>query len=281
MTNFQARSGARSGSRFSAVVVPAIAALPAVALVAAVAAFTLPNEPSDQPFLDRVVASVTATPSTEDASVPGIASEKAAGAAAAKPVSYSTMVVSDRVVATGPDDWLVLTSGQDTLKLHPDTAVVVAKPEPVRTRIQLRSGTVEVAVGKRAAGESFEVQTRYLVAIVKGTKFEVSTTRGASAVSVTEGRVLVRAIDSGDGVDVTPGQTAIVSSANPDDPEIIDTPIGGATAAAAAAGLAALEDAQPAPASSMSGTGSAGGGGHGSATANHAWRPRFNNTSTE
>ena len=57
------------------------------------------------------------------------------------------------------------------------------------------------------------VLTPYLVAVVNGTKFNVTVGRNSAEVSVQEGRVAVRALRSGRYVDVSAGQKATVDAA--------------------------------------------------------------------
>src|SRR5512145_1953932 len=105
-------------------------------------------------------------------------------------------------------------------------------------------GTVHVKGGKRAPGRTFSVETRFLVATVKGTEFDVTADDDAAAVSVSEGTVAVQSAGGNRAVDVTPGRTA-VASADDDDatPDLGATPAGGAPEAAKAAGKSAKDKA--------------------------------------
>ena len=94
---------------------------------------------------------------------------------------------------------------------------IPARRSPLRSignrapSVRLITGTVRAKVAKRKKGQTFDVRTLMLVATVKGTEFEVSATAKASAVSVYEGRVAVKAAARVGGVDVTPGKTATVT----------------------------------------------------------------------
>ena len=139
----------------------------------------------------------------------------------------------DRVIA-GNAGRTVATSGNDILKLEPNTAITVDAQKPA-TVIELLDGTLYVKAGKRQDGDTLSVETQYLVATVKGTEFAVATTDAGTAVSVTEGVVSVRSTRVGQAFDVMPGQTALVSSVHGLLPTIVATPANGGTAALEAA----------------------------------------------
>jgi hypothetical protein len=139
----------------------------------------------------------------------------------------------DRVIA-GNASRTVATSGNDILKLEPNTAITIGARKPA-TIIELLDGTLHVKAGKRQDGDTLSIETQYLVATVKGTEFVVATTDAGTAVSVTEGVVSVRSTRVGQAFDVMPGQTALVSSVHGSLPTIVATPTAG--------GMAALEAA--------------------------------------
>ena len=149
----------------------------------------------------------------------------------------------DAIVTKGGET-RVLRLGRDILELYPSTAVAIEQTGP-DTSVRLITGTVRVTVAKRKKGQAFNVRTLLLVATVKGTEFEVSATGNGSAVSVYEGRVAVKATGRVGGIDVTPGKTATVTSAE-DAPALGPTPAGGAAAAAKALGRAARPARPPA-----------------------------------
>ena len=141
----------------------------------------------------------------------------------------------DAIVTKGGET-RVLRLGRDILELYPSTAVAIEQTGP-DTSVRLITGTVRVKAAKRKKGQAFNVRTLLLVATVKGTEFEVSATGNGSAVSVYEGRVAVKATGRVGGIDVTPGKTATVTSAE-DAPALGPTPAGGAAAATKALGRA-------------------------------------------
>jgi hypothetical protein len=69
-----------------------------------------------------------------------------------------------------------------------------------------------LAVQKKSRAH-FSVETPYLVAVVKGTKFKVAVTATYAEVAVQEGRVQVRALKTGKYADIVAGQKALVDKA--------------------------------------------------------------------
>jgi len=153
--------------------------------------------------------------------------------ASSAPPSGGTVLQQSESVTTGSAGRIVLTEGHDILEMDPETTIFVGKsgPEATATIVKLIDGTIHVKAATRADGRTFSVETQYLVATVKGTRFDVTTTEGGAAVSVTEGLVSVRSPGSSDGVDVTPGNTAVVSAADGGAPMVGPTPAGGSPAA--------------------------------------------------
>lgn len=150
-------------------------------------------------------------------------------AALSTPPEGSTLTEGQRI-STGPGQQMVLSNGRDLVTLQPGTSVEIGDSDPTTpdANLDLLSGTVHVEAGKRSNGDTLSIETPYLVATVKGTQFDVSTSSELSAVSVTEGVVGVDATATRRGLDVLPGKTAIVSRLAADFPNLIDTPVGGA-----------------------------------------------------
>jgi len=152
---------------------------------------------------------------------------------------FAPLKDGDRVISGGAGR-TVATSGNDILKLEPNTAITVGAQKPA-TIIELLDGTLHVKAGKRQDGDTLSIETQYLVATVKGTEFAVTVTDKGAAVSVTEGVVSVRSTRTSEVFDVVPGHTAIVSAVHGTLPTIVATPTAGGTAAleAAVSGLLA------------------------------------------
>ena len=113
---------------------------------------------------------------------------------------------------TGNDGSAIVAKGLDRIELSPNTEMVVAARASSSGQMEIdqTSGSAVYTVEKRPSG-TFSVNTPYVVAVVKGTKFSVDIDAVETSVSVTEGRVGVSDRRSGDSQDVTPGQTARAS----------------------------------------------------------------------
>jgi hypothetical protein len=147
-------------------------------------------------------------------------------------VSLQRMALPPDAIVTAPGEIRTIKLGRDILELYPSTAVTIKTTVGNDTTVQVITGTVRAKVAKRKS-QTFKIETLMLVGTVKGTVFEVSTTGTASAVSVYEGRVAVKAKRGVGGVDVMPGRTATVTDADRE-PSLGKTPQGGAAVAAKA-----------------------------------------------
>jgi hypothetical protein len=79
------------------------------------------------------------------------------------------------------------------------------------TTIMQAYGTVTVEA-ERLQIQHFSVQTPFLAAIVKGTRFTVHSDDAQSSVDVSRGLVQVQDYTHGVATDIAPGQTAVVSN---------------------------------------------------------------------
>jgi hypothetical protein len=115
-------------------------------------------------------------------------------------------------IRTGSDGNAVVAKGLDRIEIRPGTSLVVAARQSSKGALEIdqASGSATYTVEKRPAG-TFSVHTPYVVAVVKGTKFDVDVGTEATSVSVSEGRVGVSDRRGGDSVDVNPGQRATTS----------------------------------------------------------------------
>jgi hypothetical protein len=115
-------------------------------------------------------------------------------------------------IRTGGDGNAVVAKGLDRIEIRPGTSLVVAARQSSKGALEIdqASGSATYTVEKRPAG-TFSVHTPYVVAVVKGTKFDVDVGTEATSVSVSEGRVGVSDRRGGDSVDVNPGQRATTS----------------------------------------------------------------------
>lgn len=121
------------------------------------------------------------------------------------------------VVRTDSSGTMALSNGIDQIRLSPSSEIELPanqKGDPV-TRVIHWIGTAFFHVGKRP-GPQFEVDTPYIVAIVKGTKFTTAVSDAGAAIKVSEGIVGVSATVGGSSIDVTAGGSASVSAAHSD-----------------------------------------------------------------
>ncbi|HKP26679.1 MAG TPA: FecR domain-containing protein, partial [Dongiaceae bacterium] len=123
-----------------------------------------------------------------------------------------TRLVTGQRISTGAGQHMVLVHGRDLVEIKANSTVTIGDDDlsTLDANVQLINGTIHVEVGKRAPGTTFSIDAPYLIATVKGTQFDVSSSSAQSAVTVTEGVVAVSADTSGASVDVTIGKTAIV-----------------------------------------------------------------------
>lgn len=118
-------------------------------------------------------------------------------------------------ILTGPNGRLVITHGQDKLTVSPDAKLTIPAPTGAAlvTRIQQTLGSILYDVQHRFT-ERFEVDTPYLVSVVKGTTFNIQVTSEASTVMLIEGKLQVLTRDKKLEVILQPGQAATKSKQN-------------------------------------------------------------------
>jgi len=118
------------------------------------------------------------------------------------------------VVRTDASGKMELTNGLDTIRLSPSSELEIpAGQDGPLTRVMHWIGTAFFHVGKRP-GPQFEVDTPYLVAIVKGTQFTTTVSDAGASIKVSEGTVGVGSALGGPSVDVTAGGRASVSASD-------------------------------------------------------------------
>ena len=151
-------------------------------------------------------------------------------ASAMRVPQVGTALVTGQRIATGGGQQMILTNGRDLVEIRPNTTVTIGDDDAstAASNVNLVNGTIHVEVGKRAPGKTFSIDAPYLVATVKGTQFDVTSSSDATAVAVTEGVVAVSADASGASIDVTVGNTAIVGRRNEDRPMLAPTRANGA-----------------------------------------------------
>lgn len=121
------------------------------------------------------------------------------------------------VIRTDAGGEVTLSNGSDRIELAGNSEIELpaAAGDDGFTRVIHWIGSAFFEVGKRP-DPHFEVDTPYLVAIVKGTKFTTEVSDDGASVDVTEGVVGVSTGKGDNSRDLTAGQSANVSAAEPD-----------------------------------------------------------------
>jgi hypothetical protein len=111
-------------------------------------------------------------------------------------------------IATRKGARVVLQQGSDSITVGPNTEFALSqyRSNAKQTTLLQRKGTIEVDVQKRGR-PFFRVETPYLAAIVKGTRFSVTVRNNESQVSVHRGVVGVHDLASGQRSDLQSGQS--------------------------------------------------------------------------
>jgi FecR protein len=133
----------------------------------------------------------------------------------AQPVALGVEVVlrpGDKI-QTGRSGRVLLVRGAETILVAPNS--VIGLPEQQKTdratTILQQAGSIMLEVEKQNV-EHFEVETPYLAAVVKGTRFAVTVNRIGADVWVLSGTVDVAEFKTGQFSLVSAGQTARVAS---------------------------------------------------------------------
>jgi hypothetical protein len=107
---------------------------------------------------------------------------------------------------------VTFTRGAEAIELSGATEIRIFDQQGQRmTTIMQAYGTVTIEA-ERLQIQHFSVQTPFLAAIVKGTRFTVHSDDAQSSVDVSRGLVQVQDYTHGVATDITPGQTAVVSN---------------------------------------------------------------------
>ncbi|AQQ02244.1 hypothetical protein B0E33_00440 [Roseibium algicola] len=111
-------------------------------------------------------------------------------------------------IATRKGARAVLQRGKDSITVGPNTEFALSqfRSNDSQTTLLQRKGTIDVDVETRGR-PFFRVETPYLAAVVKGTRFSVTVTGNESRVSVQRGVVGVQDLASGQQSDLRAGQT--------------------------------------------------------------------------
>ncbi|MBN1237959.1 MAG: FecR domain-containing protein, partial [Gammaproteobacteria bacterium] len=117
-------------------------------------------------------------------------------------------------IETGGDGTLGLQQSQTHISIAPNSEIEIpaaASDGQLIARLVQWRGNVFYDVEQRGI-EKLRVETPHLVAVVKGTQFNVATQGDTTTVSLFEGRLEIRTPDGGDVVEIEAGEIAIRSA---------------------------------------------------------------------
>jgi hypothetical protein len=131
-------------------------------------------------------------------------------AGASTPVQLDSTVDLPARIVTGDDGMLSLTQAGTNITIAADSDVEIpaeAADGQLIARLVQRRGNVFYDVAHREAG-TLRVETPFLVAVIKGTQFNVAVEDGASTISLFQGRLEIDTPDGSDSVHINAGQIA-------------------------------------------------------------------------
>ena len=129
-----------------------------------------------------------------------------------QPVATKTVLNPGAKIKADKDSWAFLSHFKDRAVLTADSQLVIAPAKKSWVSVILDFGTSLFDVNRRSANR-FQVETKYLVATVKGTTFGVNVDEDEASVSVSEGTVGTKKRDGSGESDVKAGQTGRAGTA--------------------------------------------------------------------
>lgn len=122
------------------------------------------------------------------------------------------VIYVDCHLKTGEDSTAEVSfSDMTTLKMKPETELVINTPPQKDSKLKLLAGNIWVNVKKMIKDGTMEVHGSQAVAGIKGTTFELEETGGVTTLKVTEGTVAYKSLSSGEEKMVTGGETITAS----------------------------------------------------------------------
>lgn len=132
-----------------------------------------------------------------------------------KPVGRGDTIPNDRYLKTGEDGRVGLMRGTETIEMEGNTQIRIKDAgAELMTSVLQDFGVVSIEAERRNV-QHFSVQTRFLAAVVKGTRFTVRSDATGASVQVNRGVVQVQDTVHDLVVDIRPGQEASVTSEAP------------------------------------------------------------------
>jgi len=127
------------------------------------------------------------------------------------PLSAGAILELPATVRTGADGAVELRQGNSTFAAAGNTELEIpqsAAADGLVERIVQIRGNAFYSIGKRS-GTRLRVEAPYLVAVIKGTQFNVAAQEDSTTIALFEGHLEVRASDESDVVDLDAGEIAI------------------------------------------------------------------------
>lgn len=130
-----------------------------------------------------------------------------------QPLNRGMVVPDSRVIRTLAWGRVTFVRGNETVDIGPNTQIQIydeggRKPF---TTVKQYFGSVSVEAQVEEV-QHFAVQTPYLAAVVKGTRFTVNSDANGASVSVQRGHVMVASYEDGDRETISVGQSAAVGA---------------------------------------------------------------------
>ena len=131
------------------------------------------------------------------------------------PVERGVVIEPRRTLRTGPDGRVGLSRGNETIELGGDTEISLRDGgAELKTSVIQDRGTLTIDVERRNV-QHFSVQTPFLAAVVKGTRFSVTVGDNSAQVDVERGLVQVQDTANDLVTDIGPGRQATVGEDKP------------------------------------------------------------------
>jgi hypothetical protein len=186
---------------------------------------------------------------------------RAVQAGVTTPLYEGAILQLPATIRTGHDGALELRQGPTTIAAAADTELEIpvsaAEQGLIERVVQIR-GNAFYNVGKRERTK-LRVETPYLVAVIKGTQFNVASYDDSTTIALFEGRLEVRAADDSDVVDLHAGEIAIRNRNDVSIRVLRMSPAARATARTDGAVAASDSNSQPGAADGRNAGGPAGG----------------------
>jgi FecR protein len=144
--------------------------------------------------------------------ISGVALARAPGSTASVVLARGSIVADSATVETGRAGRLKMTRGASAIVLGPRSSLSLRTDAFGGSTVLQSAGAIEYEVEKRKV-RYFSVETPFLAAVVKGTRFLVRLGSGKVDLSVSRGIVGVTALGSGETADLAPGQRASTAGA--------------------------------------------------------------------